>query len=401
MMKSNMNIEIIDNLKRNFREVYGRDYEGAYFAPGRVNLIGEHTDYNGGHVFPCALPAGTYGMIAPRGDQQLRFYSLNLPESGVVSVELGDLSPGRTEAWTAYPEGVFWAAQKEGFEIPFGADILFAGDLPGGSGLSSSASIEVLTGIMIQQTYGLEDLTMEKIARIGQMGENTYCGMQCGIMDQFASAMGKEGHAIYLDTDTMEYEYVPIDLKERELIITNSKVKHSLVSSAYNDRRRECAIALADIRKIPAFAEVKSLCSINEEAFEQCKEQIMDPVCRARAEHVVKEEARTEKAVSALRKNDIETFGKLMNESHISLRDRYQVSCPEIDFLTELAWQIPGVLGSRITGGGFGGCTISIVETESAEAFMGRIRGEYEKRFHIRPEFYRAWPWEGAKKLDV
>lgn len=396
-----MNFEITEKLKSKFKEVYGREHQGAYFAPGRVNLIGEHTDYNGGHVFPCALPAGTYGMIAPREDRLLRFFSLNMPESGITSVELDELAPGRTDGWTSYPEGVFWAAKKEGFDIPFGADILFAGDIPAGSGLSSSASIEVLTGLMIKETYGLEELTLERIALISQRGENVYCGMQCGIMDQFASAMGKEGHAIYLDTATMEYELVPLELGEREIIITNSKVKHLLVSSAYNDRRRECAKALEDIRKVPALADTENLCSIGEENFERYQAAISDPVCRDRAEHAVREEARTGSAVAALRGNDIETFGRLMNESHISLRDRYQVSCPEIDFLTELAWEIPGVLGSRMTGGGFGGCTISIVAKESVDGFISRISREYEKAFDIKPEFYRARPQGGARKLDV
>ena len=396
-----MNVELIEKLKSTFKEVYGRAHEGAYFAPGRVNLIGEHTDYNGGHVFPCALPVGTYGMIAPRQDRLLRFCSLNMSGSAVISVELDGLTPGRTEEWTSYPEGVFWAARKEGFDIPFGADILFAGDIPAGSGLSSSASIEVLTGLMIKEIYGLEDLTHERIALIGQMGENFYCGMQCGIMDQFASAMGKEGHAIYLNTTTMEYEYVPLELGQRELIITNSKVKHSLVSSSYNDRRNECAKALDEIRNIPALADAENLCSISEEDFKRYKSMIRDPVCRERAEHVIMEEARTRKAVEALRRNDLETFGRLMNESHASLRDQYQVSCPEIDCLTERSWEIPGVLGSRMTGGGFGGCTISIVAKESVVDFMDRIGCEYESRFHIRPEFYRARPWEGAVRLDV
>ncbi len=396
-----MNTELVNKLQEHFQTIYGHKGKRVYFAPGRVNLIGEHTDYNGGHVFPCALSVGTYGMIAQRDDDLLRMYSVNLPDSGIVEVSLKALCPGRIRKWTQYPEGVFWSLQEKGYVFPHGADLMIAGDVPSGSGLSSSASLEVLTGLMIRELYGFSELTNTDLALIGQNAENKYCEMQCGIMDQFASAMGKKDHAIYLNTETLEYELVPLMLGDYELLITNSKVKHSLVSSAYNDRRRECAKALANLKKESALQAVNSLCELTPEQFVRYRGRITDSTGRKRAKHAIYENARTIRAVNALQENDIAGFGQLMNESHDSLRDDYEVSCVEIDFLVDAMREMPGVAGSRITGGGFGGCTVSIVKKEQTPSLMDEVCKKYQDRFGIVPEFYRVAPEEGVHVIDV
>lgn len=387
----------VQELKDKFKELFGGEGDiHAYFAPGRVNLIGEHTDYNGGHVFPCALTIGTYGIIRPRADRKLRFYSVNFSGLGIIETSLDELVPEEAADWTNYPKGVMWTFEKRGYYLPTGADILIYGDIPAGSGLSSSASLEVLTGLMLRDTFGF-DISMVDLALIGQYSENNFNGMNCGIMDQFASAMGKKDCAIFLDTATLEYEYAPIKLPDAKIVITNSKVKHSLVSSAYNDRRRECETALKELQ---AVVDIKTLGDLTEEQFEAHKDAIQDPVCRKRAKHAVYENQRTIRAVDALKANDIETFGRLMNETHISLRDDFEVSCAETDLLAELAWQVPGVLGSRITGGGFGGCTVSIVKNESVDLFIQSLDRPYEEKTGHKAEFYVVDVGDGAHALD-
>ncbi|MEA4817109.1 MAG: galactokinase, partial [[Clostridium] scindens] len=358
-----------------FQELYGKeDGIRAYFAPGRVNLIGEHTDYNGGHVFPCALTLGTYGIVRDRKDRKLRFYSMNFEGLGIIETSLDELVPDEAANWTNYPKGVMWAFEKRGYKLTHGMDILIYGNIPSGSGLSSSASLEVLTGLMLKDTFGFEDLTMVEVALIGQDSENNFNGCNCGIMDQFASAMGKKDHAIFLDTNTLNYEYAPVLLKDAKIVITNSKVKHSLVDSAYNDRRKECETALKELQeKLP----IQSLGELTQEEFELHKGAIKDPVRQRRAKHAVYENQRTIRAVEALRGNDVELFGRLMNESHQSLKEDYQVSCQEIDILVDLAQAMPGVLGSRITGGGFGGCTVSIVRNDAVDGFISQIGKTY------------------------
>lgn len=396
-----MNAVLVERLQDRFHELFGTTDHKVFFAPGRVNLIGEHTDYNGGHVFPCALSVGTYGIISPRNDERIRMYSLNLPDSGIIDISLQELCPGRTKQWTQYPEGVFWELKRRGFVFAHGANMMFAGDVPSGSGLSSSASMEVLTALMIREAYGFSALTGTDLALIGQTAENAYCGMHCGIMDQFASAMGKAEHAIYLDTETLDYTLVPLRLGEYELLVTNSNVKHSLVSSAYNDRRRECAQALSDLQKVPALAEIGHLCELTGEQFDNYQHAVTDPVNRVRAKHAVFENERTIKAVQALQNDNLTAFGRLMNESHISLRDDYEVSCEEIDFLVDETLKMEGVAGSRITGGGFGGCTVSIVRKEQAEKIISTVGEKYLNRFGKEADFYRVMPEEGAHVIFI
>lgn len=384
-------------LNEKFEELFGAGGEiRTYFAPGRVNLIGEHTDYNGGHVFPCALTIGTYGLARKREDKKLRFYSMNFPEDGLMESSLEDLKPEKEAGWTNYPKGVMWAFEEHGHKLDCGVDFLVYGDIPNGSGLSSSASLEVLTGLMLKDIHGMDEITGKDLAVIGQYAENHFNGMNCGIMDQFASAMGKKDAAIFLDTGTLTFEYAPVALPDARIVITNSKVKHSLVGSAYNDRRNESEEALEDLQKV---LPVKTLGDLTEEAFEVHKEAIKNPVCRKRAKHAVYENQRTIRAYKALKANDLETFGKYMNASHISLRDDYEVSCEEIDILVNLAWQIPGVIGSRITGGGFGGCTVSIVKNDAVESFIEKVGEGYRARTGHAAEFYVVDVGEGAHRL--
>lgn len=388
---------MLEKLRQEFEHKFGRHGEiRSYFAPGRVNLIGEHTDYNGGHVFPCALTLGTYGLARKREDNKLRFYSINFDKLGVIETSLDDLTPYKEARWTNYPKGVMWAFEERGYKLQCGLDILIYGNIPNGSGLSSSASLEVLTGVMLKDMFGF-DVSMIDIALIGQYSENNFNGCNCGIMDQFASAMGKKDNAIFLDTNTLEFEYAPVVLEDAKIVIINSKVKHSLVDSAYNDRRNECETALKELQ---AVVDIKTLGDLTEEGYETNKEVIQSEVRQKRAKHAVYENQRAIKAVAALKANDVETFGKLMNASHVSLRDDYEVSCKEIDILVELAWGMKGVLGSRITGGGFGGCTVSIVKNEVVNRFIETIDVEYEKRVGHKAEFYVVDIGNGAGTLN-
>lgn len=368
-----------------FKELFGDEGDiRVYFAPGRVNLIGEHTDYNGGHVFPCALTIGTYMAVRKRDDRKLNFYSMNFDELGILEHSLDDLTAKEDGEWTNYPKGVIWAFDGRGMKLDKGLDVVIYGNIPNGSGLSSSASLEVVTGYMLTDMYGFE-VSNQDIALIGQYSENNFNGCNCGIMDQFASAMGKENNAIFLDCNTLDYEYAPIVLDGAKIVVTNSMVKHSLVTSAYNDRRRESAQALKDLQQV---CGISSLGELTEEEFDKFATSIKDVVDRARAKHAVYENQRTIKAVEALKNNDIETFGKLMNASHVSLRDDYETSCEEVDVLVEEAWKIDGVIGSRITGGGFGGCTVSIVKDEAIDEFKERLTKVYQEKVNKTPEFY-------------
>ena len=385
-------------LMETFLKLYGEGGEvRTYFAPGRVNLIGEHTDYNGGHVFPCALTLGTYGLARKREDRTLRFYSVNFEKLGVVETSLDDLVPHKEASWTNYPKGVMWAFEKRGYRLDHGLDILIWGNIPNGSGLSSSASLEVLTGVILKDIFGFDQVSMVDIALIGQDAENNFNGCNCGIMDQFASAMGKKDHAIFLDTNTLNYEYAPVVLEDAKIVITNSKVKHSLVDSAYNDRRNESETAL---RELQTEVEIQTLGDLTEEEFEMHKNAIKDPIRQKRAKHVVYENQRTIRAVEALKNNDVELFGKLMNASHQSLRDDYEVSCEEIDILVDLAQAMPGVLGSRITGGGFGGCTVSIVKNDTVDRFVEEIGKAYQEKVGHEAEFYVVEIGDGAGRLS-
>lgn len=370
---------------RKFTEIFGEEKDArVYFAPGRVNMIGEHTDYNGGHVFPCALTIGTYAVVRKREDRKLRFYSMNFENLGVIESDLDDLKPYKEADWTNYPKGVMWAFQEKGMMIPNGMDLLLCGNIPNGSGLSSSASVEVLTGFVLRELFGFE-VSNQDLALIGQFSENKFNGVNCGIMDQFAIAMGKKEHAIFLDTSDLSYTYAPIQLKHAKIVISCSNKKRGLGDSKYNERRSECEDALAQLQKV---VEIQTLGELSIEAFETYKDAITDPIKRKRAKHAVYENQRTIQAVDALKQNQIDKFGELMNASHVSLRDDYEVTGIELDTLVEEAWKVEGVIGSRMTGAGFGGCTVSIVKEEAIDRFIENVGSAYEKKIGYAADFY-------------
>lgn len=380
-MENNMKETVLQK----FAEVFG-DSEGTkvYFAPGRVNMIGEHTDYNGGHVFPCALTIGTYAVARKRDDKKLRFYSMNFEKLGVLESSVEGLKPETEADWTNYPKGVMWAFGEKGFTIPCGMDLLLNGNIPNGSGLSSSASVEVVTGFILRDMFGF-DVTNTDLALIGQYSENKFNGVNCGIMDQFAIAMGKKDNAIFLDTSNLSYEYAPMKLENAKIVISCSNKKRGLGDSKYNERRSECETALSELQQAIG---IESLGDLNEEQFELYKSAVKDEVRQKRAKHAVYENQRTIQAVEALKNNDVELFGKLMNASHVSLRDDYEVTGIELDTLVEEAWKVEGVIGSRMTGAGFGGCTVSIVKDDAIERFIEQVGAAYEKAIGYAADFY-------------
>ena len=382
MIDQNMKQSVLEGFEKTFGKKEGVK---AYFAPGRVNLIGEHTDYNGGHVFPCALTIGTYAAVAKRDDRMVQFFSVNQDRFGVYGVSLDDIEkPSEKAGWTNYPIGVIWAFEKRGFKLDKGFDMVINGNIPNGSGLSSSASLEVLTGFILRDLYGF-DVSNQDIALIGQYSENNYNGCNCGIMDQFAVAMGKEDNAIFLDTADLSYEYAPIKLDGAKIVIANTNKKHKLTDSQYNARRSMCEEALAILQKT---VDIKGLGDLSIEEFEAHKDVLTDPDMQKKAKHAVYENQRTIEAVKALKDGNLEHFGELMRQSHESLRDDYDVTGIELDTLAEEAWKIPGVIGSRMTGGGFGGCTVSIVKDEAVENFKKTVGENYREKIGYDATFY-------------
>ena len=373
-----------EKLQQEFKRVFGREAQGVYFAPGRVNLIGEHTDYNGGHVFPCALTIGTYAAAAKNTDNMLRFYSMNFEEKGVIVADLADLKKEEAHDWANYPKGVLKVMRDAGYPVDAGMDIVYFGNIPNSSGLSSSASVEVLTAYVARELFGF-DVDFVEIAKLSQKAENEFIGVNCGIMDEFSIAMGKEGHAIFLDTADLSYEYAPIALKDAKIVIASSNKKRGLGDSKYNERRGECEAALERLKTV---LDIKSLGELSEEEFEKNRSVIADPVKERRAKHAVYENQRTIKAVAALMANDIEEFGKLMIASHESLRDDYEVTGTELDTLVSAALSQEGVIGSRMTGAGFGGCTVSIVRTGAVDAFIKNVGGIYKDKIGYAADFY-------------
>mgnify|MGYP000192175489 FL=1 len=385
-----------EKIYKRFQEIFGAEGQiGVYFAPGRVNLIGEHTDYNGGHVFPCALTIGTYGAVRKRNDNKLRFYSMNFEHLNVIESSLDDLTPRKNAGWTNYPKGVMWALREKGYEIPCGIDLMLFGNIPNGSGLSSSASVEVLTGYILNDLFDL-GISNQDLALLGQFSENNFNGVNCGIMDQFAIAMGKKDHAIFLDTADLSFEYAPIKLEGAKIVISCSNKKRGLGDSKYNERRAECEEALEEIRQK---VKVDSLGDLSEEQFEEVRDAIKDATRQKRAKHAVYENQRTIKAVQALKANDIELFGKLMNASHVSLRDDYEVTGIELDTLVEEAWKVEGVIGSRMTGAGFGGCTVSIVKDDAVDTFIEKVGTAYKAAIGYAADFYVVQIGDGPAKL--
>ena len=382
-------------LEQKFQEVFGAPAEKQFFAPGRVNLIGEHTDYNGGNVFPCAIDKGTYGLVSKRADRTFRMYSENFADLGVMEFTLDELVNDKKHDWANYPKGVIKMFVEEGFKIDSGFDFLVSGNIPNGAGLSSSASIEMLTGIVLKDLFHLS-IDPIAMALLGKKVENLFIGVNSGIMDQFAIAMGKKDHAILLDCNTLKYDYVPVVLKDEVIVIANTNKRRGLADSKYNERRAECDEALAELQtKLP----IKALGELSIEEFEANKDLIKSPIRQKRAKHAVYENQRTLKAQKELSAGNLAEFGKLMNQSHISLRDDYEVTGVELDTLAALAWEQSGVVGSRMTGAGFGGCTVSIVKKDKVDDFIKNVGEAYKNKIGYAADFYIAAVSEGARKL--
>ena len=382
----------LNELKKAFLEAYNHEAEKVYFSPGRVNLIGEHTDYNGGHVFPCALSFGTNLLLAANDQKALRFKSLNMPE--IIRLPLDNLlTPLPNNSWVNYPLGCIAQYIKRGFKLEQGYDILIWGNVPEGAGLSSSAAIEVVTACAFNDIFGA-GYDRTELAKIGQLSEHEFAGVNCGIMDQFASAQGKKDHAIYLDCATLDFELVPVKLEGVKVVISNTHSPHKLDSGAYNARVAECKLAVEQLRTVRP--NLQALAELSEAEFEEIKSAITDKVALMRATHVVGECQRTIDAVAALKAGDLTKFGQLMNASHVSLRDNYEVTGLHLDTLAEEAWKIDGVIGSRMTGGGFGGCTVSLVRDEAIPTFIEKVGAAYLEKTGIKADFYIAEIGDGV-----
>ncbi len=385
-----------EELITSFYETFGPGEEPrCFFAGGRVNLIGEHVDYNGGHVLPCALTMGTWALIRRRSDDMLRFYSLNFTELGVLEGNLFTIRCQERNQWTNYVLGMLFALGERDIHLNAGFELLIYGNIPNGSGLSSSASLEVVTGAALRALYDL-DVTDVELALLGQRAENGFIGLNSGIMDQFSIALGKEDSAVFLNTGTLSYEYVPVELGDNVILIMNTCKRRTLADSKYNERRAECERALKALQKV---LPMKDLASVDVRTFEANKHLIENETERDRAEHVVYECARTVEACKKLRSGDLVSFGRLMNASHDSLRDLYAVSCKELDTLVEQARSCPGVLGARMTGAGFGGCAVAIVQKDAVNAVMEKVGAAYEAAIGYPCAFYVASIGGGPREI--
>lgn len=389
----------IKDILTKFYELFGTEGEiRTFFSPGRVNLMGDHTDYNRGYNFSCAVTYGTYGAIRKRRDRKLRFYSINFEGAGIREGSLDDFRPLMDRGWANYMKGVMWTFAQNGCIMDVGCDIVIGGDIPPFSGLSSSGSLEVLTGFMLRELYGFKEITDTDIAKFANYAECNYTGNKSTITEQFACAMGRAENALLIDSKRLTCQYAPLRLGDNQIVLTNSMVKHRLAGSTIEARYKECQDAL---KKIQTVANVDSLCALSIDKFNSVKDVIMDETLTKRARHVVYESQRTIQDVSALRANNLARFGSLMNASHESLRDDYEISCDEINLLVDLARQIPGVLCSRITGAGFGGCTVSIVSNDAIPTFIKTISRSYREKTRNKAEFYIVQIVDGARMLPT
>ncbi|ROV56775.1 galactokinase [Neisseria chenwenguii] len=386
----------VHDIRRQFAAVFNEEADAAFFSPGRINLIGEHTDYNGGHVFPCAITLGTYGAARKRADGMLRFYSADFADAGVIEVPLTDLRFDKAHSWTNYPKGVIKFLREAGCRIDTGMDMWVCGNLPNGAGLSSSASLEMLTGIIAEKLFGL-DVSRLDLVKTGMKTENEFIGVKSGIMDQFAIGMGKKGHALLLDTGTLEYSTVPLDLQDNVIVIMNTNKRRELADSKYNERRGECEAAVAELNTL---LNIKTLGELDRQTFDEYGYLIRDGARLKRARHAVWENCRTTEAEAALQNGDLAKFGRLMNASHVSLEHDYEVTGRELDTLVHAAWAQPGVAGARMTGAGFGGCAIAIVAKAEVGAFQENVGRIYTEAVGYAPSFYIAEVSDGSRVLD-
>ncbi|MEE0880561.1 MAG: galactokinase [Turicibacter sp.] len=386
----------IETLKLSFKNVFGEnDNIRLFFSPGRVNLIGEHIDYNGGCVFPSAITYGTYAIVAPREDQVILLYSVNFEDRGMIEFDLTDLSHKEDENWSVYVKGVMVQFKEAGFEIPTGFDAYVYGTIPNGSGLSSSASLELLVSQILKELHGYE-ISMVDMVKLSQQAENQYVGVNCGIMDQFAIGMGKKDYAIKLNTNDLSYEYAEANLGDTSILIMNTNKKRELADSKYNERRAECDKALELLK---AQKEINFLCDLTVDEFNKISHVLTDDVLYRRAKHAIHENDRVQLAIEALASGDLNQFGTLLNQSHQSLRDDYEVTGKELDTIVELAWAQNGVLGARMTGAGFGGCAIALVENEALETVKEAITKGYKEMIGYDADLYVATIGDGTKTL--
>ena len=385
-----------EELKHAFYTTFGEEADALFFSPGRINLIGEHTDYNGGHVFPAAITLGTYGAAKKRSDRTLRFYSANFEEAGIIEVSLDHLTFDKADSWTNYAKGVLKFLQEAGHRIDSGMDVFIYGNIPNGSGLSSSASLELLIGIIAEELFDLE-VTRLDLVKIGKQTENDFIGVNSGIMDQFAIGMGADNKAIYLDTNTLDYDLVPLDLGDNVIVIMNTNKRRELADSKYNERRSECETALSELQTKLA---IKTLGDFDLETFDEYSYLIKEENRIKRARHAVSENQRTLEARKALEACNLVCFVRLMKASHVSLEHDYEVTGLELDTLVHTAWQQEGVLGARMTGAGFGGCGIAIVEKGKVEDFKTAVGKRYVEVVGYAPDFYVAEIASGSKVLS-
>ena len=385
-----------NEINATFKKVFGeKENCKTFFSPGRVNLIGEHTDYNGGNVFPCALSFGTYGVISLRNDKKVRMYSSNFEDIGIIEFDLDNISYEKSHDWVNYPKGVIDVMKKHGYDINIGFDIAVYGNIPNGAGLSSSASLELLIAVMMDNLFELK-IDRVDLVKFSQEAENKFVGVNCGIMDQFAIGMGKKNNAILLDCNTLKYNYCPVELKDEILVIANTNKRRGLADSKYNERRSECEQALEELK---TKLNINSLGELSIEDFENNKNLIDSEIRIKRAKHAVYENQRTLMAKEALAKNDLSTFGKLMNESHISLRDDYEVTGIELDTLVELAWNHEATIGARMTGAGFGGCTVALVKKDRAQDNIEKVGQGYKEKIGYEASFYIANIGDGTSEI--
>ena len=388
-------MNLIEQLKQSFETHFNTEATHSFFSPGRINLIGEHTDYNGGHVFPCPITLGTYAVAAKNGTQTIRLYSENFPEVGVISFDLSDLSFKKEHLWANYVKGMVKYLIEDGHRIDEGIDLVIEGNIPNGAGLSSSASLELLAGIVFERLAGLKVERLD-LVKLGKKVENQFFGLNSGIMDQFAIGMGEKDKALLLDTNTLKYEKIPVELGNHVIVIMNTKKRRELVDSKYNERLEECQKALAELQTV---VDASSLGDLDEATFEANKAVLSSETLVKRARHAVTENQRTLIAADKLKSGDLDAFGKLLNASHISLRDDYEVTGIELDTLVEAAWEQDGVLGARMTGAGFGGCAIAIVATDKTADFTKAVGEKYEAIIGYPAEFYIAEIGDGATEL--
>ena len=382
-------------INEKFTEIFGEQAEATFFSPGRINLIGEHTDYNGGHVFPCAISLGTYGAARKREDNKLRFYSANFEDLGIIETSLDDLKYDKKDNWVNYAKGMIYFLKETGHDVDKGMDIFIEGNIPNGSGLSSSASLEMLIGVIAQELFNL-DIDRVDLVKLGMETENKFIGVNSGIMDQFAVGMGKQNQAILLDTNTLEYSYAPVDMGNNVIVIMNTNKRRELADSKYNERRSECETAVGELQ---AKLDIKTLGELDAQTFDEYAYLIEDENRLKRARHAVWENQRTMQAQAALEEGNLEKFGRLVNASHVSLEHDYEVTGIELDTLVHTAWKQEGVLGARMTGAGFGGCGIAIVDKDKVEAFKENVGKVYTEKIGYAPAFYIAEIADGTKVL--